>query len=89
MLAHFLICLKHIWPERHLAVGIKYSEQIELLIEEFNDRFTLSSEEKLHLKIIKNPFSIDPEETPSYLQMNLSNCRLHLYTKVNTEKAEC
>ena len=50
---------------------IKYAEQIELLIEEFNNRLTLSSEEKLHLKIIENQFSIDPEEVPSYLQMKL------------------
>ena len=65
------MCLKHILSERHLAVGIKYAEQIELLIEEFNNRLTLSSEEKLHLKIIENPFSIDPEEVPSHLQMKL------------------
>ena len=69
MLTHFPICLKHILLERHLAVGIKYAEQIKLLIEEFDNRFTLSSEEKLHLKIIENPFSIDPEEAPSHLQM--------------------
>ena len=71
MLTHFPICLKHILPERHLAVGIKYAEQIELLIEELDNRLTLSSEEKLHLKIIENPFSIDPEEAPSHLQMEL------------------
>ena len=71
MLTHFPICLKHILPERHLAVGIKYAEQIKLLIEEFDNRLTLSSEEKLHLKIIENPFSIDPEEAPSHLQMEL------------------
>ena len=69
MLTHFPICLKHILPERHLAVGIKYAEQIKLLIEEFDNRLTLSGEEKLHLKIIENLFSIDPEEAPSHLQM--------------------
>ena len=71
MLTHFPICLKHILSERHLAVGIKYAEQIELLIEEFDNRLTLSSEEKLHLKIIENPFSIDPEDAPTHLQMEL------------------
>ena len=60
ILTHFAMCLKHILPERHLAVGIKYAEHIELLIEEFNNILTLSSEEKLHLKIIENPFIIDP-----------------------------
>ena len=44
MLTHFPICIKHILPEKHLAVGIKYAEQIELLIEEFNNTLTLSSE---------------------------------------------
>ena len=71
MLTHFPICLKRILRERHLAVGIKYAEQIELLIEEFDNRLTISSEEKLHLKIIENPFLIDPEEAPSHLQMEL------------------
>ena len=31
MLTHFLICSKHISLERHLAAGMKYAEQIELL----------------------------------------------------------
>ena len=42
--------------------------KLNSLIEEFNNRVTLSSEEKLHLKIIENPFSIDLEEAPSHLQ---------------------
>ena len=71
MLTHFPICSQHISLERHLAAGIKYNEQIELLIEEFNNRLTLFSEKKLHLKIIENPFSIDPEEAPSHLQMEV------------------
>ena len=66
MLTHFPICLKLILSERHLTIGIKYAEQIEVLIEEFNNRLTLSSEEKLHLKIIVNPFLIDPEEAASH-----------------------
>ena len=66
MLTHFPICSQHILLKRHLAAGMKYAAQIELLIEEFNNRITLFSEEKLHLKIIENPFSIDPEEAPSH-----------------------
>ena len=34
---------------------------------------TLSSEEELYLKIIENPFSIDPEEAPSRFQMELND----------------
>ena len=85
MLTQFPICLKLILSERHLAIEIKYAEQIEVLIEEFNNRLTLSTKEKLHLKIIVNPFlkqlHID--------KWNLSNSWLHLYTKVNMEKAVC
>ena len=85
MLTHFPICLKLILSERQLAIEIKYAEQIEVLIEEFNNRLTLSTKEKLHLKIIVNPFlkqlHID--------KWNLSNSWLHLYTKVNMEKAVC
>ena len=69
MLTHFPICSQHTSPERHIAAGIKYAKQIELFTEEFNNRLTFSSEEKLHLKIIENPFSIDPKEAPSHLQM--------------------
>ena len=65
------MCLKHILPERRLAVGIKCAEQIEHLIEEFNNRLTPSSEEKLHLKIIENPFSVELEEAPSHLPIEL------------------
>ena len=42
ILTHFSICSQHILLERHFAAGIKYAEQIELLIEEFNNRRTLS-----------------------------------------------
>ncbi|CAK8695144.1 unnamed protein product [Clavelina lepadiformis] len=56
---------------RHSAVGIKYAQQIKFLIEEFNSRLSLSSEEKLQLKIIENPFLIDPEEAPPHLQMEI------------------
>ena len=73
MLIHLPICSQHNSPERQLAAGIKYAEHIELLNEEFNNRLTLSSEEELHLKIIENSFSIDPEEAPSRLQMKLIN----------------
>nr|XP_039256406.1 general transcription factor II-I repeat domain-containing protein 2-like [Styela clava] len=71
MLIHFPICSQHISPERQLAAGIKYAEHIELLNEEFNNRLSLSSGEELHLKIIENPFSIDPAEAPPRLQMEL------------------
>jgi len=50
---------------------MKYAEQINLLIDEFNNRPTLSIEEKLQLQIIENPFSVDPEEVPSHLQMEI------------------
>ena len=66
MLTYFPICSKITLSERHLAIGIKYAVQIKVLIEEFNNRLTLSTKEKLHLKIIENPFLIDPEEAASH-----------------------
>ena len=71
ILVHFPTCSQHILQERHSAVGIKYAQQIKFLIEEFNSRLSLSSEEKLQLKIIENPFSIEPEEAPPHLQMEV------------------
>ena len=82
MLTHFPICIKLILSESHLAVGIKYAEQIELLVEEFNNRLTLSSKEKLQLKMIANSFLIDPEEAPSHWQMELIESQasaVHVY----------
>ena len=66
MLTHFLICSKIILSERHLVIGIKYAQQIKVLIEEFSNRLTLSTKETLHLKIIVKPFLIDPEEAASH-----------------------
>ena len=64
----FAIFLQRISQERHLTAGVKYAQQIKLLVEEFNNRLTISIKEKLYLKIIKNPFLIDPKEAPSHLQ---------------------
>ena len=89
MLTHFLICSQHISLVRHLAAGMKYAAQIELLIEEFNNRLTLSSEEKLHLKIIETTFQLIRKKHLFIYKWNLSICRLHLYTKVNIKKAVC
>ena len=71
ILTHFPICSQRISQERHLVVGMKHALQIELLIEEFRNRLTISSEEKLHLNIIENPFLINPEEAPLHLQMKV------------------
>ena len=71
IIAHFSFFLQRISQKRHKAAGVKYAPQIQLLIEEFSNRLTISSEEKLHLKIIENSFSIDGEEAPSHLQMEV------------------
>ena len=56
LFVHFPICLQHISQERHLAAEVKYTQQVELLIEEFNHRLIISIEEKLHSKIIETHF---------------------------------
>ncbi|XP_076810297.1 general transcription factor II-I repeat domain-containing protein 2-like [Clavelina lepadiformis] len=91
ILVHFPTCSQHILQERHSAVGIKYAQQIKFLIEEFNSRLSLSSEEKLQLKIIENPFSIDPEEAPPHLQMEVIDLQTSsLYkTKYGESRCEC
>ena len=89
ILVNFPICQQRILQERHLDAGMKYAEQINLLIDEFNNRLTLSIEEKLHLQIIENPFSVDPEETPSHLQMEIIDLQASPYTNANTKKAVC
>ena len=41
------------------------------MIEEFERRFTLSKEEDIQLKLIEDPFSVNPEELPICLQLEV------------------
>jgi hypothetical protein len=68
-ICHFSTCAQRI-PQRNLTeLGGEYAKQIGLLIEEF-DRLTFSKE-VVQLKPTENPFSVDPEEVPLHLQLEI------------------
>ncbi|XP_050819799.1 general transcription factor II-I repeat domain-containing protein 2A-like isoform X2 [Gopherus flavomarginatus] len=69
---HFLTCAQRI-PQHKLAeLGEKYAKHINLLIEEFDRRLTLSKEEDVQLKLIEDLFSVDPEDMPLDLQLEVT-----------------
>jgi hypothetical protein len=70
-MCHFPTCAKRIPQRKHAELGEEYAKQIGLLIEEFDRRFALSTEEDFQLKMIEDPFSVDPKEVPLNLQLEL------------------
>ena len=56
---------------QHLELGEKFAQQIEILMQEFDQRFTLSQEENLQFKLVEDPFSMDPEEELTQLQLDV------------------
>uniref|UniRef100_A0A8C0H5C3 SPIN-DOC-like zinc-finger domain-containing protein n=1 Tax=Chelonoidis abingdonii TaxID=106734 RepID=A0A8C0H5C3_CHEAB len=67
---HFPTCA-HIPQHKHAELGEKYAKHINLLIEEFDRRLTLSKEEDVQLKLIEDSFSVDPEEMPLDFQLEV------------------
>uniref|UniRef100_A0A8C0GSN7 SPIN-DOC-like zinc-finger domain-containing protein n=1 Tax=Chelonoidis abingdonii TaxID=106734 RepID=A0A8C0GSN7_CHEAB len=61
---HFPTCAQRIPQHKHAELGEKYAKHINLLIEEFDRRLTLSKDDYIQLKLIEHPFSVDPEEVP-------------------------
>ncbi|KAG6926376.1 GTF2I repeat domain containing 2 [Chelydra serpentina] len=70
-MCHFPTCAQHIPPHKHVELGEKYAKNTNLLIEEFDRRLTLSKEDDVQLKLIEDPFSVDPEEVPLDLQFEV------------------
>ena len=70
-MAHFPTCAQHIPQCQHVGLGEKFAKQIEILMQEFDRRFTLSQEENLRFKLVEDPFSMDPEEVPIQLQLEV------------------
>jgi hypothetical protein len=70
-MCHFPSCAQRIPQRKHAELGEEYAKQIGLLIEEFDRRLTLSTEEEVQLKLIEDPFSVDPEEVPLNLQLEV------------------
>jgi hypothetical protein len=51
-MGHFPTCKKHISLCKHAELGKRYSNDIELLIQEFETRLTFSKEEDTLLRLI-------------------------------------
>lgn len=68
---HFPTCMEYIPLSEHAALGQKYSKDIELLIHEFERRIALSKDESNKFKLIEDPFSVDVEELPVQLQLEV------------------
>jgi hypothetical protein len=69
---HFPACAQRIPPLKQAELGGEHAKQIGLLIEEFDRRLTLSKEEDVQLKPTEDPFSVDPEEVPLHLQLEVT-----------------
>ena len=70
-MTHFLTCAQHIPQCQHLVLGEKFAQQIEILMQEFDRQLTLSQEENLQLKLVEGPISVDSEEVPKQLQLEV------------------
>ena len=68
---HFPTCVQRIPQCQHLELGEKFAQQIEILIQEFDRRLSLSQKENLQFKLIEDPFFMDPEEVPIQLQLEV------------------
>jgi hypothetical protein len=60
-MGHFLTCKKYIPLCKHAELGKRYSNDIELLIQQFEMRLTFSKEEDTLLRSIEDPFPSDAE----------------------------
>jgi hypothetical protein len=69
-MCHFPTCAQRI-PQRKRRIRRRIRKAIGLLIEEFDRRFILSTEEDFQLKMTEDPFSVDPKELPLNLQLEL------------------
>uniref|UniRef100_A0A674JUH9 SPIN-DOC-like zinc-finger domain-containing protein n=1 Tax=Terrapene triunguis TaxID=2587831 RepID=A0A674JUH9_9SAUR len=70
-MCHFPTCAQRIPQNKHAELGEKYAKHINLLIEEFDRRLTLSKDDDIQLKLIEDPFSVDPEEVTQDLQLEV------------------
>jgi hypothetical protein len=71
-MCHFPTCAQHIPQCKHAELGEEYAKKMGLLIEEFDRRLTLFKEEDIQLKLTEDPFSVDTEEVPLHLQLEVT-----------------
>ena len=57
----FSNCTQHISQCQHLEIGKKFAQQIEILMQKFDQRLTLSQEKNLQFKLVEDSFSMGPE----------------------------
>jgi 17beta-estradiol 17-dehydrogenase/3beta-hydroxysteroid 3-dehydrogenase/mitotic-spindle organizing protein 1 len=70
-MCHFPTCAQHIPQHKRTELREKYTVKIDNLTEEFDRRHTLSKEENTLLKVIEDPFPVDPADLPLQLQLNI------------------
>nr|CAI5838283.1 unnamed protein product [Callosobruchus analis] len=68
--AHFPICQEIIIINKSVFAK-KFAAIVSMLKEEFDSRFILSGEDKILFKFAENPFSVDANEMPTALQLEL------------------
>nr|CAI5857681.1 unnamed protein product [Callosobruchus analis] len=68
--AHFPICQEKIIINKSVFAK-KFAAIVSMLKEEFDSRFLLSGEDKILFKFAENPFSVDANEMPTALQLEL------------------
>ncbi|XP_050795692.1 general transcription factor II-I repeat domain-containing protein 2-like [Gopherus flavomarginatus] len=71
-MCHFPTCAQRIPQHKHAELGEKYAKRMNLLTEEFDRRLILSKDDDIQLKLIEDPFSVDPEEVPGDLQLEVN-----------------
>ena len=70
-MSYFPTCAQYIPQSQYVEQGEKYAQQIEILFQEFDRRLTFSQEDNLLFKLVEDPFSMNPEEVPIQLQMEV------------------
>ena len=78
---HFSTCAQH------LELGEKFAQQLEILMQEFDRRLTLSQKENLRFKVVEDPFSMDPEEVPIQLQLEVIELQASSVCKTKHRKS--
>ena len=68
---YFPTYAQHIPQCQHLEQGEKFAQQIEILTQEFDRRLTFSQDENLQFKLVEDAFSMDPEEVPIQMQLEI------------------
>ena len=80
-MGHFSTCLKHIPENEHKTLGKRYANQINLLMDELNKRFALSKDEEHQFRLIEDPFSVNHEELPIILQLEVIELQCSVFYK--------